>query len=162
MDEHDVVELTCNEDRSRVTGVSISSRQSDEKRALTADLVVDATGRGSRTPTFLESLGYDRPVEDEVVMRLVYTSQLLQIPPGMYHELLVLTGPVPGRPTAMALFTYENDTWLLTTVGLAGDESRSGGAIPESCRLFLASRKPFRTFGRFSGRRRQLAARAGT
>ncbi len=122
MDEHDVVELTCNEDRSRVTGVSISSRQSDEKHVLTADLVVDATGRGSRMPTFLESLGYDRPVEDEVVMRLAYTSQLLRIPPGMYNELLVLTGPVPGRPRAMALFTYENNTWLLTTVGLAGLE----------------------------------------
>jgi 2-polyprenyl-6-methoxyphenol hydroxylase-like FAD-dependent oxidoreductase len=122
MDEHDVVELTCKEDRSRVTGVSISSRQSDEKHLLTADLVVDATGRGSRMPAFLESLGYDRPGEDEVVVRLVYTSQLLRIPPGMYNELLVLTGPVPGRPTAMALFSYEDNTWLLTTVGLAGHE----------------------------------------
>jgi len=122
MDEHDVVELTCNEDMSRVTGVSISSREHDEKHALTADLVVDATGRGSRMPTFLESLGYGRPAEDEVVMRLAYTSQLLRIPPGMYNELLVLTGPVPGRPTAMALFTYEDNTWLLTAVGLAGLE----------------------------------------
>ena len=122
MDEHDVVELTCNEDLSRVTGVSVSPRQSDEKHLLTADLVVDATGRGSRMPTFLESLGYDRPVEDEVVMRLAYTSQLLRIPPGMYNELLVLTGPVPGRPTGMGLFTYENNTWLLTAIGLAGLE----------------------------------------
>jgi 2-polyprenyl-6-methoxyphenol hydroxylase-like FAD-dependent oxidoreductase len=73
-------------------------------------------------PTFLESLGYDRPVEDEVVMRLAYTSQLLRIPPSMYKELLVLTGPVPGRPTGMALFTYEDNTWLLTTIGLAGLE----------------------------------------
>ncbi len=122
MDEHDVVELTCNEDLSRVTGVSVSPRQSDEKHLLTADLVVDATGRGSRMPTFLESLGYDRPVEDEVVMRLAYTSQLLRIPPGMYNELLVLAGPVPGRPTGMGLFTYENNTWLLTAIGLAGHE----------------------------------------
>lgn len=122
MDEHDVVELTCTQDLGRVTGVSISSRQRDEKRLLTADLVVDATGRGSRMPTFLESLGYGRPVEDEVVMQLAYTSQLLRIPPGMYNELLVLTGPVPGRPSGMALFTYENHTWLLTTIGLAGRE----------------------------------------
>ncbi len=122
MDEHDVVELTCKEDLSRVTGVSISSRQSDEKHLVTADLVVDATGRGSRMPTFLESLGCDRPVEDEVVMRLAYTSQLLRIPPGMHNELAVLTGPVPGRPTGMALFTYENNTWLLTTIGLAGHQ----------------------------------------
>jgi 2-polyprenyl-6-methoxyphenol hydroxylase-like FAD-dependent oxidoreductase len=53
---------------------------------------------------------------------LAYSSQLLRIPPGMHKELLVLTGPVPGRPTAMGLFSYEDDTWLLTAVGLAGRE----------------------------------------
>jgi 2-polyprenyl-6-methoxyphenol hydroxylase-like FAD-dependent oxidoreductase len=122
MDEHDVVELTCNEDRSRVTGVTISSRQNDEKHLLTADLILDAMGRGSRIPTFLESLGYGRPVEDEVIVRLAYASQLLRIRPGMHNELAVLIGPIPGRPTAMALFSYENNTWLLTAVGLAGHE----------------------------------------
>jgi 2-polyprenyl-6-methoxyphenol hydroxylase-like FAD-dependent oxidoreductase len=122
MDGHDVVELTYNEDLSRVTGVSISPRQHDEKHLVTADLVVDATGRGSRMPAFLESLGYGRPVEDEVVMRLAYSSQLLRIPPGMHNELGVLIGPVPGRPTAMALFSCENNTWLLTAVGMAGQE----------------------------------------
>jgi 2-polyprenyl-6-methoxyphenol hydroxylase-like FAD-dependent oxidoreductase len=122
MDGQDVVELTCNNDRSRVTGVRITSRQSNENQSMSADLVVDATGRGSRMPTFLESLGYDRPVEDEVVMRLAYTSQLLRIPPGMHNELVVLTGPVPGRPTGMALFSYEDNTWLLTAIGMAGQE----------------------------------------
>jgi hypothetical protein len=85
-------------------------------------LVVDAMGRGSRTPTFLKSLGYGRPIEDEVVMRLAYSSQLLRIPPGMHKELLVLVGPVPGRLTGMALFTYENNTWMLTVIGLMGHE----------------------------------------
>jgi len=122
MDGHDVVELTCNEDLSRVTGVNVCSRQNDEKHSVSANLVVDATGRGSRMPTFLESLGYHRPLEDEVVMRLAYSSQLLRIPPGMHNGLAVLIGPVPGRPTAMALFSYENNTWLLTAVGLAGHE----------------------------------------
>lgn len=122
MDGHDVVELTGSKDRSRVTGVTIVSRQNDETRSMSADLVVDATGRGSRMPTFLESLGYNRPVEDEVVMRLAYSSQLLRIPPGMHNGLAVLTGPVPGRPTGMALFTYEDNTWLLTAIGLAGHE----------------------------------------
>jgi 2-polyprenyl-6-methoxyphenol hydroxylase-like FAD-dependent oxidoreductase len=122
MEGHDVVELTGSTDRSRIAGVAITSRQGNENHSMSADLVVDATGRGSRMPTFLESLGYDRPAEDEVVMRLAYSSQLLRIPPGMHSELLVLTGPVPGRPTAMGLFSYEDDTWLLTAVGLAGRE----------------------------------------
>lgn len=122
MDGHDVVELICDGDRTRVTGVNVCSRQYDEKHSVSADLVVDATGRGSRMPAFLESLGYERPVEDEVVMRLTYTSQLLRIPPGMRDENIVLVGPIPGRPTAMALFAYEDNTWLLTAIGLAGCE----------------------------------------
>lgn len=122
MDGYDVVELTSNADKSRVTGALYTSRKGDEKRTLTADLVVDAMGRGSRTPAFLERFGYERPIEDEVVMRLAYASQLLRIPPGMHKEIVVLVGPVPGRLTGMALFTYENSTWLLTVIGLMGHE----------------------------------------
>jgi hypothetical protein len=35
---------------------------------LAADLVVDATGRGSRTPVFLEEFGYRRPPVDELAV----------------------------------------------------------------------------------------------
>jgi 2-polyprenyl-6-methoxyphenol hydroxylase-like FAD-dependent oxidoreductase len=122
MEGYDVAELTSNADRTRVTGALVTSRDGGEKQLIAADLVVDATGRGSRTPAFLDRLGYDRPVEQEVVMRLAYASQLLRIPPGMHNDLVVLVGPVPGRPTGMALFTYENSTWLLTAIGLAGRE----------------------------------------
>jgi 2-polyprenyl-6-methoxyphenol hydroxylase-like FAD-dependent oxidoreductase len=122
MEGHDFVELTSTVDRTRVTGVLVSAHNGGEKHALTADLVVDATGRGSRTPAFLERLGYGRPAEQEVVVRLIYASQLLRIPPGMYNELITLVGPVAGRLTGMGLFTYENNTWLLTVIGLMGRE----------------------------------------
>ena len=122
MEGHDVVELMSNADRTRVTGALVTSHNGGDEQRLTADLVVDATGRGSRTPAFLERLSYERPVEQEVVMRLAYASQLLRIPPGIYNEVISLIGPVPGRPTGMALFTYENSTWMLTVIGLAGRE----------------------------------------
>jgi 2-polyprenyl-6-methoxyphenol hydroxylase-like FAD-dependent oxidoreductase len=122
IDGHDVDALTSGDDGSQITGIRVTSRSGGEKRSLTADLVVDATGRGSRTPAFLEQLGYERPIEDEVVMRLTYASQLLQIPTGMHKEVLVLIGQVPQRPTGMALFAYENDTWMLTVFGMVGCE----------------------------------------
>jgi 2-polyprenyl-6-methoxyphenol hydroxylase-like FAD-dependent oxidoreductase len=122
MDGYDVADLISNADRSRVTGALVTSRDGDEKRTLTADLVVDATGRGSRTPAFLERLGYDRPVEDEVVMRLTYASQLLRIPAGMHREIVVIIGAAPTRPSGMALFAYENSTWILTAFGMVGRE----------------------------------------
>ena len=89
---------------------------------MTADLVVDAMGRGAHTPAFLESLGYGRPVEDHIVMHTTYVSQLLRIPPGTLKEMLVLISPAPGRPTGMFLFGYENDTWIFTVFGMVGHE----------------------------------------
>ncbi len=53
--------LTSTADRNRVTGVRVVNRASGAERQLTADLVVDAMGRGAHTPAFLESLGYGRP-----------------------------------------------------------------------------------------------------
>jgi 2-polyprenyl-6-methoxyphenol hydroxylase-like FAD-dependent oxidoreductase len=122
MDGHDVDGLTSDADGSHITGISVTSRSGSEKRSLTADLVVDATGRGSRTPAFLEHLGFERPIEDEVVMRLAYASELLQIPAGMHKKVLVLVGQIPQRPTGMALLAQENNTWMLTVFGMVGRE----------------------------------------
>ncbi|MDZ4235146.1 MAG: FAD-dependent oxidoreductase, partial [Dietzia sp.] len=66
LEHHDVLALTSTADRSRITGVEVVNRDSQHRMTVTADLVVDATGRGSRTPVFLEQLGYERPAEDEV------------------------------------------------------------------------------------------------
>jgi 2-polyprenyl-6-methoxyphenol hydroxylase-like FAD-dependent oxidoreductase len=93
LDGHDVAELTSTADRNRVTGARMVNRDDGGERALAADLVVDATGRGARTPAFLESLGYGRPLEDHVVICLVYTGQLLRIPPGVVEENVLVVAP---------------------------------------------------------------------
>jgi 2-polyprenyl-6-methoxyphenol hydroxylase-like FAD-dependent oxidoreductase len=122
LDGHDVVELTSTPPRDRVTGALVRARPNGSERVLGADLVVDAMGRGARTPAFLEGLGYGRPSEDHLGMRLAYSSQLLRIPPGMLNELMVIIGPVPGRPTGMALFGNENNTWMFSVIGMVGRE----------------------------------------
>ena len=118
---HDVVELTSTADRSRVTGARVVDRGGGAKQKLTADLVIDAMGRGAHTPAFLQSLGYGRPVEDHVVMRTTYASQLLRIPPGSVEQMVGI-GAAPGRPTGMFLVAYENDTWMFTVYGMVGLE----------------------------------------
>jgi len=125
LDGHDVVELKSTTERDRVTGARVVHRDGGGATTLPADLVVDATGRGSRTPTFLEGLGYGRPPEVELVVRLAYASQLLRIPSGTLEENLVAVFPEPGRPTTFALVGYENDTWMLTLGAMAGHEPPS-------------------------------------
>lgn len=106
----------------------VRSRDGSNERVLASDLVVDATGRAARTPAFLDALGYGRPAEEQVGVRLTYSSQLLRIPPGMLTEQIVIVSPVPGRPTGMALFKYENDTSMFTVFGMVGCEPPSDSA----------------------------------
>jgi 2-polyprenyl-6-methoxyphenol hydroxylase-like FAD-dependent oxidoreductase len=121
-DGHDVISLSTDDARRRVTGVAITSHDGGRAHTLDADLVVDATGRSARTPAFLEALGYDKPHEDCVKVRVTYASQLFRLPPGSLREKVVLVSPVPGRSTGVALFGYEDDTWMLTAFGIAGVE----------------------------------------
>ena len=86
LDGHDVAELTSTADRGHVTGVRVVNRDGGAEKGLTADLVIDAMGRGAHTPAFLESLGYGRPVEDHIVMHTTYASQQLWIAPGTLKE----------------------------------------------------------------------------
>ncbi|MGV0743457.1 FAD-dependent oxidoreductase [Mycolicibacterium sp. XJ870] len=118
LDRHDVAGLTS--DHGRVIGARVVNRQGGAETTVMADLVVDATGRGSRTPAFLEALGYGRPREDEVVVHLAYASQLLRIPAGTLDVGLFGVFPEPGRPTTFAFVGYENDTWMLTLGGMLG------------------------------------------
>jgi 2-polyprenyl-6-methoxyphenol hydroxylase-like FAD-dependent oxidoreductase len=125
LDDHDVVDLTSTPDRKRITGARTVDRHTRTESILQADLVIDATGRGARTPAWLERLGYDRPVEDHIVVHLTYASQVLRMPPGTLHEMVFLVGPVPGRPTTVGLLGCEDDTWMFTVVGMAGHEPPS-------------------------------------
>ena len=120
LEGRDVIELTSTAPRDRVTGVRVSDRSGGQEQVLDADLVVDASGRGSRTPVFLEQLGYARPAEDELTVRLTYSSQFLQMAPDALPEKAVNVGFMPGRSAGMSLFGYENDTWLLTLAGNMG------------------------------------------
>ncbi|MBO0874939.1 MAG: FAD-dependent monooxygenase [Pseudonocardia sp.] len=120
LDGHDIAGVTTTAAQDRVTGARVADRRSGDEKTVTADLVVDATGRGSRTPAWLERLGYGRPAEEQVVVKVAYVSQLLRIPAGTMKEKAYLLGACPGRPTGMALFGCENDTWMFTVAAVAG------------------------------------------
>ena len=120
LDDHDVADI-CSTAGGRVTGARVVSRSSKVAAELTADLVVDATGRGARRPALLQRLGYEPPPEDEVVVDLMYASQLLRFPADVLHELGGVVSPVPGRPTGMTIAKCENDTLFFTVFGMAGD-----------------------------------------
>jgi 2-polyprenyl-6-methoxyphenol hydroxylase-like FAD-dependent oxidoreductase len=105
----------------RVTGARVQRRSDGQADTLHADLVVAATGRGSRAGQWLEAAGHERPVEERLQVDLMYVSCLLRMPYDVLGSVrTVLTGPVPERPTGIVLCAQENGTWILTVSGYAG------------------------------------------
>jgi hypothetical protein len=150
---HDIAELTSTAQRDRVTRVRLVSRDGQDT-SVAADLVIDATGRGSRMPVFLENLGYGRPSEDEVAVRLAYASQAVWIPPGLLREHIVAAFPQPGRHTLMALCRNENDISMFTIGGMLGEEPPTDSAgMAAFAEQFAPAPRRRRAAGGGTGRR---------
>lgn len=123
MDRCDVAGLTTTPDRGRVTGARVVRRlDGSAEQALTADLVVDATGRGSRTPAWLEMLGYPRPPVERVRIGIGYASRTYRLVPELLDgDLGILNAPTPDHPRGGALAAMENDRFIVTLFGILGD-----------------------------------------
>lgn len=111
-------------DASRVTGVRV--RVDGEERALSADLVVDATGRGSRAPGWLTALGLPPVTEREVNAGVAYASRLYRAPGTTAHSAFPLVNvqanpaKAPGR--GGIILPIENGRWIVTLSGSRGGE----------------------------------------
>lgn len=124
IDQCDVQGPTMSADGQRVTGVTISRRTGDQSpMCLPADLVVDASGRGSASPKWLAQLGYVKPTESFVKANVGYATRLYRRRPGDLEgaELLMIAPDAPHGKRTGLIFPIEGDRWICTLGGWAGD-----------------------------------------
>lgn len=124
VDACEVNRLCANEDNSRVTGVSLRYRSGEQREeALATDLVVDASGRGSRAPQWLESLGYARVEETSVKVDTGYATRIYRRPshlPIDWKMLMVYAMP-PHEKRGGVVFPIEGDRWMVSLASRSGD-----------------------------------------
>ncbi|HEX5037647.1 MAG TPA: hypothetical protein VFX30_10850 [bacterium] len=122
-DRCEVLRFLTTPDQSRVTGVAI---RRDGNEDWTADLIVDAGGRGSRTPLWLEELGYQKPRESVIKVNVGYATRVYRRPaePTGWKVLLVYPTP-PGEKRLGCIFPVEGNRWMVTLVGWVGDHPPS-------------------------------------
>jgi 2-polyprenyl-6-methoxyphenol hydroxylase-like FAD-dependent oxidoreductase len=100
----------------RITGVKFGPD------TLSADLVVDATGRGSRTPRWLESLGYEKPVEETVHVALGYTTRFFRrCPNDLDGDLGAIIPPTPEGKRGGVIVAQEGGRWTVTLLAHFAD-----------------------------------------
>ena len=100
VDRCDVVGLVTTPDGRRVTGARVLRRaDGSAEELLGADLVVDASGRGSRTPAWLDALGYPPPEREQVQIGLGYATRTYRLPPdALDGDLAMLVAATPEHP----------------------------------------------------------------
>lgn len=117
--------LVAARDGRGAAGLVVRHRDATEggEMTLPAELVVDAGGRSSSSPRWIEALGYAPPRESVVDARLGYASRLYARPPatGRDWKAAFVQAAPPEQPRAAVLFPVEGDRWMLTVVGGGGD-----------------------------------------
>jgi 2-polyprenyl-6-methoxyphenol hydroxylase-like FAD-dependent oxidoreductase len=126
--ETDVTRLLPDTRGAGVSGLMIRSREAASggpagEQALLADFVVDASGRSSRLPQWLEGLGYEPPEESVVDTRQGYASRLFRRPAGAPADWkALLVAPAPPDGTRFGVFVpVEGDRWIASLGGNHGD-----------------------------------------
>jgi len=110
-------------DSSRVIGVRthrVSSGGSGED--FEAELVIDASGRGSQTPAWLDASGFQKPVEESIRVALGYSTRLFRRRPEHLDGdfAMIIPSAPPGRRGG-AMLAIEHDRWMVTLFGVLGD-----------------------------------------
>jgi 2-polyprenyl-6-methoxyphenol hydroxylase-like FAD-dependent oxidoreductase len=100
-------------DRRAVHGVVLSATET-----LPADLVVDATGKGSRMPEWLTELGAPAPDEERVTVNLHYTSfYIRRDPQHLSGDQTWIDNPHPSSRRSGAALAVEGDRFVVALTG---------------------------------------------
>jgi 2-polyprenyl-6-methoxyphenol hydroxylase-like FAD-dependent oxidoreductase len=105
-----------------VQGARVILDGSKTEEPIHADLVVDASGRGTRSPLWLEEMGYGRPELEESRIDLCYTSCLMR-PPGEWRpdwKILGVFGSRQNQYRTGVIIAVENRQWHVSLIGYHG------------------------------------------
>ena len=93
--------------------------------AIAADLVVDASGFGSRMPQWLQHAGYDAPEVESIELGLGYTSAVFTPPVHARHWNWRFLFVPPGRRNRRGgmILDLGDGRWSVTLYGYGGDHA---------------------------------------
>jgi 2-polyprenyl-6-methoxyphenol hydroxylase-like FAD-dependent oxidoreductase len=122
-EEHRVSGLIYNQQEHRIQGIITSSSNSRVEKNLIAQLIVDASGRNSKTPQWLEDVGINAPPETMVNPNLGYATRRYREPKDFQAPWKVmLINHLPPEHTRLGyLARIEGGEWIATLGGYEAD-----------------------------------------
>ena len=122
--------LISSSDNRRITGIKVGGESAT--RPVLADLVVDATGRGSHSHVWLETMGYRKPKEDRIEVNVCYaTCHFLRTPDHLDGASLASIPASPNNRHGGIILAQEGNRWVVTL------SARSGETVPTDLGSFI-------------------------
>ena len=115
-----VLDLAFSADERRVVGLIVSDTDAAAPRLLPSLLVVDASGRTSRTPEWLERRAYPTPPEDVRRVDKHYATRTFRRADGPDGPVVLIVPSGPGRRGGVML-AQEQDTWIVSLTAPDGE-----------------------------------------
>jgi 2-polyprenyl-6-methoxyphenol hydroxylase-like FAD-dependent oxidoreductase len=117
-----VTSLLSNPSKTAVTGVRIKNSNNSETE-LSAQLVIDASGRNSKAPKWLQALGYDLPTETAINSFLGYSTRWYQSLSGepFDYKVLYIIPSAPNYTRGGVLYQVEENRWIVSLIGVGKD-----------------------------------------
>jgi len=127
--EVSVAGLLTDVERPKITGISVHRHKdsnADGCENLYADLIVDASGKASQTPHWLQVLGYEPPLETKVNAFVGYVARIYQPPQDLAVDwkMVFMPSAPPQQHRGGAIFPIEGDPstphqtrWIISLVG---------------------------------------------
>ncbi len=122
----------------RVVGVVVGEADGDTSSVIEADLVVDASGRGSAAPGWLERAGFTPPRETVVNGFGGYASRLLTIPEDAFPDGRLYAAQLPFTGCTKGMIIYPQNNERLYVASLFGQSRDYPPADEEGFDAFLA------------------------
>ena len=115
--------LVASSDNAAVHGVRVKVGGGEEEVML-ADLVLDASGRGSSSAAWIEGLGYARPEEERIEIGMGYTTRVYRRHAGdLGGKLGLLVAGCGSNWRNGALLFQDEDRWIVSIGGYFGDHA---------------------------------------
>ena len=113
--------LLADNNRTKVTGVTLQKRNSSIPESIFADLIVDASGRSSSLSQWLTDLGYEKPEETVIDAHIGYASRIYKIPQETSRDwqVMFIQASPPQSPYGAIIAPIEGERWI---VGLMGGD----------------------------------------
>jgi 2-polyprenyl-6-methoxyphenol hydroxylase-like FAD-dependent oxidoreductase len=117
-----VQEISGSPNGEAVTGVRYENGNGASE-TITADLVVDASGRGTLTLDLLRSLGRPLPEETTIGIDLGYATSIFSVPDDASTDWkgIMTFGQAPQNSRGGLMLPLEGNRWMVTIGGRHGD-----------------------------------------